>query len=396
MKQGKFNVMQSADSNEHIGIWYVSDVKTNEINEAVYAVFCHVAQMVLDRSVCHISGDRTASEIAGYVDSRWHKCVGMLENNGTMPMAPSVRIIVGEYLYTKRSKPVFSCIFATEAVFEQMAEWEGSMSLAATKQHRFGCEAKGQPYDGKLVKYTRCHQPKPTNPYSAAYEEKRINKKLEIIGELRRRLSGEGMKRALAVLCAAKQWENCQSKYRMALEVMRRRLWKDYGTDKYAGPMPYCAKDFEYGPEIWKQVDVDYANMLRKLFCDMLNAAPAPKWISKRDYVQVKDKEKLVENLQGKLYVTNVYAKLDDTGEKLMWMANVVASKGREWQFEVDRLEPWKEPEKTKKSGKKKTASKNTAKTAPSHEVSAASHEVAEPSIEDRLRAALRKQLAAA
>jgi hypothetical protein len=52
----------------------------------------------------------------------------------------------------------------------------------------------------------------------------------------------------------------------------------------------------------------------------------------------------------------------------------------------------------TKPEAKSKPAAKAkaSAKTAPSHEVAVASHEVAEPSIEDRLRAALRKQLAMA
>lgn len=393
METKKFNVMQSAESNEHLEIYYVAnDVATSEINEAVYAVMCHVAQKVLDRSTCHISGDHTAAEIAGYIDSRWNKVLTPLTDKHHT-MAPAVQVVIGEGVYTKHHKPTFTCIFPTDQVFEQMAEWEGVMGLAPKKQHLFGCEVKGEPDKGKLVPYTRCHQPKATNPYSAAREATRINKRLEVLGQLRGQLSSEGMKRALAVLCAAKQWEDNRAKYRMALEVMRRRLWKDYGTDQYAGPMSYTARDFEPGPEIWKQVDVDYANMLRKLFFALLEAAPAPKWISTKDYVQVKDKEKVVDKLQGKLYVTNVYARLDSTGEKLVWFASVVAAKGREWQFEVDRLEPWTEPEKAKKKsdvrGKKSAATTKPKAKAANPEPSTVNPE---PTLAERLRAALLQQ----
>lgn len=409
MRQKKFNVMQSADSNEHVGIWYVNDVQTSEINEAVYAVFCVVAQAVLDRSKCFISGDHTAAEIAGSLGSRWCKAlVPLTDEHHTM--APETVIKVGGNTYDRKGV-LFECRFQTEEVFEQMAEWEGVMSLTKQKQHTFGCECCQESFKNAPLKpYARCHQSKAANPYSAARETTRINKKFEVLGELRRRLSSEGMKKALAVLCAAKQWENTQSKYRMALEVMRRRLWKDYGTDQYAGPMAYTARDFEPGPEIWKQVDVDYANMLRKLFCDMLNAAPAPKWPSVKDYVQVKDKTNLVEHLKGKLYVTSVYAKLDGTGEKLVWFANVVAAKGRECQFKVDRLEPWSEPKKNEKMKKckneKKHAAKKVARTKAEPAVAQQDTQPAAPipdeaptrslSIEDRLRAALRRQLAMA
>lgn len=385
METKKFNVMQSAESNEHLEIYYVAnDVATSEINEAVYAVMCHVAQKVLDRSTCHISGDHTAAEIAGYIDSRWNKVLTPLTDKHHT-MAPAVQVVIGEGVYTKHHKPTFTCIFPTDQVFEQMAEWEGVMGLAPKKQHLFGCEPKGEPDKGKLVPYTRCHQPYKWT-YSAAREATRINKRLEVLGQLRGQLSSEGMKRALAVLCAAKQWEGNRAKYRMALEVMRRRLWKDYGTVPYACSTPYGAKDFEYGPEIWKQVDTDYANMLRKLFCDMLNAAPAPKWISKKDYVQVIDKENLVEKLHGKLYVTNVYAQLDRTGEKLEWFANVVADKGREWQFNVERLEPWKDSKKRQTPPAKKTKLEKAVDKAVLCEEKTLT-------IEDRLREALRRQL---
>lgn len=397
MKQGKFKVMQSAESNEHLDIYYVAgDVPASEINEAVYAVFCVVGQAVLDRSKCFISGDRTAAEIAGTLGSKWVKALIPLTDE-YHKMASSVQIVVGEGPYTKTHKPAFTCVFPTDTVFEQMAEWEGVMSLPKNKQHTFGCECCQDSFKNVPLKpYTRCRQPKATNPYSAAQEAARINKKFEVIGELRRRLSPEGMRKALSVLAAARQWQNPQ-KYRMALEVMRRRLWKDYGTDQYAGPMPYDDKDFEYGPEIWKQVDTAYADMLRRLFCDMLNAAPAPKWIHVKDYVQVKDKENLIEKLHGRLYVTNVYARLDGTGEKFVWMANVVAAKGREWQFEVDRLEPWKEPVKPKKGDRKQAAGKDCARPAAKTKASPRPVKAEAPvTVEDRLRAALREQLAMA
>lgn len=377
-----------------------------DVNQVVYDLMTIAAHDMLNWGTTVYAGEYTAAEMAGKVGYLY-------------------QFVGGEdYKIIRIKTETFCCSYHAGEAFAQMAEWEGVMSLAPKKYHRFAVEGKEMPKDVKLKPYTRCHQPKPSNPYSAAYEANRINKKLEVLGELRRRLSNEGMKKALAVLCAAKQWENNQARYRMALEVMRRRLWKDYGTDQYAGPMSYTARDFEPGPEIWKQVDTAYANMLRKLFCDMLNAAPAPKWISTKDYVQVKDKEKVVDKLQGKLYVTNVYARLDSTGEKLVWFANVVAAKGREWQFEVDMLEPWTEPEKaaskrgkndacigsserkqarpevkSKKqaTGKPKTTAKKTPAPNNSEVVTKKSASclvtTEEPTLEERLRAALLKQL---
>ena len=345
-----------------------------DVNQVVYDLMTIAAHDILATfGTATYGGNFTAAEMAGTV-GYLHQ---FAENS--------------DYKLVNIKTETFCCSYHAGEAFAQMAEWEGVMNLSPKKYYRFTVEGKEMPKDVKLKPYTRCHQPKPSNPYSAAQDAARINKKFEVLGELRRRLSSEGMKKALAVLCAAKQWENCQSKYRMALEVMRRRLWKDYGTDKYAGPMSYTARDFESGPEIWKQVDVDYANMLRKLFCDMLNAAPAPKWISAKDYVQVKDNEKVVEKLQGKLYVTNVYAKLDSTGEKLVWFANVLASKGKtEWQFEVDRLEPCKESKKGKTKAKTQTKVKDTP--ADVKDTHADVKSTREPTLAERLREALLKQ----
>ena len=354
--------------------------KDRDVAEVVYDLMIIAAYDQMKTGQAVYKGDFTAAEMAGKAGYLYQFVENVSED-------------WEHYSLVAIETKTFKCSFHPGQVFETIAEWEGVMNLAPKKQHRFACDGQPLPKDVKLKPYTRCHQPKPSNPYSAAYEANRINKKLEVLGELRRRLSNEGMKKALAVLCAAKQWENNQARYRMALEVMRRRLWKDYGTDQYAGTMSYTSRDFEPGPEIWKQVDTDYANMLRKLFCDMLNAAPAPKWISTKDYVQVKDKEKVVDKLQGKLYVTNVYARLDSTGEKLVWFANVVAAKGREWQFEVDRLEPWTEPEKAKKKsdvrGKKSAATTKLKAKAANPEPSTVNPE---PTLAERLRAALLQQ----
>lgn len=440
MRQKKFNVMQSADSNEHVGIWYVNDVQTSEINEAVYAVFCVVAQAVLDRSKCFISGDHTAAEIAGSLGSRWCKALVPLTDEH-YTMAPETVIKVGGNTYDRKGV-LFECRFQTEEVFFEMAEWEGVMSLTKQKQHTFGCECCQESFKNAPLKpYARCHQSKAANPYSAARETTRINKKFDVIGPMSEALGSEGMKRALAVLTAVKSIGKLHGHEMQDLagQLLRRKLWKDYGTcerlkqrmawlksegerlrqdgkdkgDRYkklkeefegiqgripalSQPMLYSAKDFQCGPECWKVVDNDYVKELMTYFNKVLAENKKPEWPAADDMVQIKNQGTAPKKWQGKLKVNFVYGQLDRYHDKINWYAEVCTTKGKYdyMNREIGWFVPWVEPEKPSK----KTVSKKekVEKKAPVKPQPAENHAAPTMTIEDRLRAALRRQLAMA
>jgi len=65
METAKFKVWHSSESDKHVDIYYVPDVKSEDINAAVYEAFKVVAQKVLDWSTCSVTGDYTAAELAG-------------------------------------------------------------------------------------------------------------------------------------------------------------------------------------------------------------------------------------------------------------------------------------------------------------------------------------------
>ena len=447
MEQKKFRVMQSADSNSKVDIWYVNDVTTSEINEAVYAVFCEVAQKVLDRSTCFVSGDRTAAELAGTLGSRWVKALIMLDDD-RKTMAPEVSIKVGGNTYDRKGV-LFECHFRTDRVFEEMAEWEGVMNLPPSKYHRFACECKQESFSReKLKPYQRCHGYKPRQ-ISLAAENARINNKFEVIGPMGEVLGSEGMKRALSVLTAVKSIEKLHG-YDMgdlADQLLRRKLWREYGTyeplrsrmewmkseaarmkrdgedksdrakkmsEEYRDiqkklmltpqPMCYTTKDFEHGPEVWKQVDEVYVKELVAYFRQVLAESPAPAWPKKGDMVMLKKQETRPKKWQGKLGVYRVCGQLDMYHDKINWYAEVHTTKGKHdaTLYNVEQLEPVAdEPKKpTKKAKAIKAAKKQAAKaSAPNksevvrEQSASCSGTTAEPTPAERLRAVLLAQV---
>lgn len=293
----------------------------------------------------------------------------------------------------------FCCSYHAGEAFAQMAEWEGVMNMAPKKYHRFAVEGKEMPSGVKLKPYTRCHGYKPRT-ISLAAENDRIAKKFEVIGKMAQSLTSEGMRRALSVLTAVKSIEKLHGWQMgdLAGKLLRRKLWREYGKDKYQQPMCYTAKDFEPGPECWKVVDEGYAKELMAYFRQVLAESPMPKWPAKGDYVMLKNQEKQPKQWQGKLSVYEVRGSLDMYHDKISWYAVVCTTKGKHdsTTYKVDALEPWTEPEKPKKKTSGKKSAKHAAsheKAAASHEVAESSHEVAEPTLEERLRAALLRQL---
>ncbi len=429
MRQGRFNVMHSADSNGNVDIWYVNDVQSADINDAVYAAFCVVAQAVLDRSTCFISGDHTAAEIAGSLGGKFVKAMLPLtyEHN---TMAPETVIRVGDNTYDRHGVLYF-CRFLTEDVFQNMAEWEGVMNLSPKKYHRFGCECKDDSFCREPLKpYTRCHQTKATNPYSAAAYATRINKKFAVIGPMSEALGSEGMKRALSVLTAVKSIGKQHGPQMQSLsrELLMRKLWRDYGKceslqrrmawlkgemeamasegrekdDRYKKmkdelcdiegripvlkrPISFDAKDFQYGPECWKQVDTAYAKELMAYFRQVLDDSKKPEWPANGDMVRMKN-QNYAKKWQGKLKALSMYGRLDYYWDRINWSVEVCTTKGK-WSsifLDVDALEPWTEPDKKATVPKKEKAVKKS-KDAP-----AAKHE---PTLEEMVCAAIRREM---
>lgn len=374
----KYNVIHSAESSKYVDIYYVQqEVTASEINAAVYAVLCYVAEEVLKRSTCYISGERTAAELAGTVEN-WIPIAPLSENGNLIQMAPEVQVRAGTW----------KCNFPTIAIFTMMAEWEGVMGLTAKQTYRFQCETKkDMPKGMELKAYRRWRVYRPKR-ISFAYEEKRIAQKFEVIGKMAQDLSDEGMKKAMSVLAAAKAWNKEPALYQLALKVMRKKLWSDYGKDEYAQPIVFTEKDFEHGPELWKQVNEDYVKVLVEHFKQMM---PVPTWVKDGDYVQYKNQEKVTKMYQGKLYVETVFAHVDTCGDRIEWFASLHLS-GRYTTrplVNVNVLEPWVEPEKPKKKATEKKDAKVVVKQI------AQPKQTAPLSIADRLRAALRARLAA-
>lgn len=414
----KFNVMQSSDSNETMSVWTVAnDVAPNEINEAVYAAFIVVAQAVLDRSTCFISGDHTAAEIAGYLGSKWVPCA-MFNTDENNKMADSVQISI---------KDKFSVCFPTDTVFKQMAEWEGQMGLSPKKQHQFACECKQESFSREPIKpYTRCHQAKPTCPYSAAREATRINKKFEVLGNLYNSLTSEGMRKALSVLVAVKFYEKTGYEERnMAKKIMLRKLWDDYG--KRAGYLKrdhelgkqmdelrragadkeqmialneeinknkelltlshdafsFSAEHFKDGPDVYKQVDDKYVMELRRHYVEVISAEPKPKGFEVGDYVQFVGRENKPKAYQGKFLVEGVRQVLDPYARRAEWKILIRFKKHETRYCYPSQLEKWVDSKKTKAE---------KPKAAPKTKVVAQVSKT-KPTLEDRLRDALKKQL---
>lgn len=407
----EFNVMQLAEGNGKVATYYVAnEVEPQFVNEAVYAVFCVVAQAVLDRSTCHLSGERTASELAGSYN-KWFDAITPLTKDN-MPL--EVCIKVGDY----------QCAFHTYDVFKMMAEWEGLLGLSVKQQHRFCCEAEEQPKGMELVTYKRhlVYHPKRV---TCAMEERRIADKLAVLGTMAQALTSEGMRKALSVLCAIESVKKLYDRewYAIAKDLIRRWYWRAYRKEGALGSVcpVFTAKDFEHGPELWKQVDEGYAKELLAQWRQFVAENAAPTWMKVGDFVQLKNQELAPKKWQGKLKVCQVFGQLDLYKDKLVWYAEVCTTSGR-WDSvnrDVSHFDVWVEPEKPKR--KKSEKGKVKSEKCESHgnhgktqKVSAGNDRTETPqmteqkvsaisavsagqemSVADKLRAALRARLAA-
>ena len=353
-----------------------------DVNQQVYELMIIAAYDQLEMGEVVYQGDWTAAELAGTVGCLHLFCENVKED-------------WEEYDCIVIQTKTFGCSFHPGQMFQQMAGWEGVMNLAPKNYRRFHCEGKELPQGAKVKAYQRCHGYKPRT-ISLAAENQRIAKKFEVIGPMYEALGSEGMKRALSVLTAIKSIKKMHG-YDMADladRLLRRKLWRDYGSDQYKQPMCYSAEDFEHGPEVWKVVDEEYVKQLIAYFRQVLADSPAPEWIKKGDMVQLKDQEKQPKKWQGKLSVWSVTGSLDYYKDAIEWFADVCTTKGKHDSMtrRVDLLEPWVEPSKTKTKTKTKKAAKAKAQgegrcvTAP-HTTSQ------EPTLAERLREVLLRQL---
>lgn len=348
-----------------------------DVNQVVYDLMTIAAHDMLDGGTTVYAGEYTAAEMAGKVGYLY-------------------QFVGGEdYKIIRIKTETFCCSYHAGEAFAQMAEWEGVMNMAPKKYYRFTVEGKEMPEGVKLKPYTRCHGYKPRT-ISLAAENDRIAKKFAVIGKMAQSLTSEGMRRALSVLTAVKSIEKLHGWQMgdLAGKLLRRKLWRDYGKDKYQQPMVYTAKDFEAAPECWKVVDEDYAKELMAYFRKVLAESPAPKWPAKGDMVMLKNQERQCKKWQGKLSVYEVRGSLDMYHDKINWYATVCTTKGKHdsTTYKVDALEPWVELDKPKKKQAVSKKEKTTA-NATNPEPCTVNPE---PTLEDRLRAALRKQLAMA
>lgn len=372
---------------------YASHAEGMDVSQQVYELMTIAAYDMLEVGQTVLSGDYTAAEMAGTVG--WlHQFVWS-----------------GDYDRITISTKTFGCGFHPSQIFEQIAEWEGVMSLAPKKQHRFAVEGKELPAGTKLKPYTRCHGYKPRT-ISLTAENDRIAKKFEVLGRMAQSLTSEGMRRALSVLTAIKSIEKLHG-HDMSLlagKILRRKLWDDYGRDRYQQPIEFAAPAFQDGPEVWKQVDEQYVKQLIAHFREVLADSPAPTWIKKGGAVQLKNQDAAPKKWQGKLSVYRVFGGYDSVSRSIKWYADVATTKGKYdcMNREVGWFVPWVEPEKKAKTSKAKTKStkgegkpKQAAKASGTNNSQVVTKQSAscyqttpEPTLEDRLREALRKQMA--
>lgn len=390
-----------------------------DVNAIVYDLMIIACYDMLTVGTVLYGGDYTAAEMAGKI--------GYLH-----------QYVEGEdYKTVKIETKTFCCTYHVSDVFAQMAEWEGVMNLQPKKCHRFTVEGKELPKGAKIEPYKRCCGYKPTT-ISVATENARLAKKFEVIGPMYEILGSEGMKRALAVLTAAKCFDNMSYEWRsVAKEAMRRKLWNDYGTweplrrrdawlssemehadqksDRYKAmkkehdeickkyllpsrPIYYSSSDFRDAPEVWKQVDEKYAAELVTWFQQLLRDYPAPEWPKQGDVVQFKNHEKMQKKYQGKFLCEGVVARLSTYGNSIEWRASLRVKKYDNEYFLPGQLEPAPE-DKPARVKAKRGVSKKRAKAAASNEKPQASNEVAavsnELSLAERLRQALLKLNAA-
>lgn len=262
MNKNDFRVIHT-QVNDYTDTYMVAqDVTAANVNMAVYAIFCVVAQAVLDQSDTMVTGDMTAAELAG--GSQFLSAV-IAQGN-----AKDVTIEAGE----------FKCQFMSGDVFKMMAEWEGLCGITAKDAHRFPCTAKNgdmREHCMELKPYKRCRVLNPKR-VSVASEERRIYEKLKDLGRLSQSVNGEGMRRALGLLTAITTAMNKYGfkKGEAAVEWMKAQYWKVYGNEG-CEPFVFYAESFKYGPEAWRQVDDAYAKELLEGWKGVMEKRTRPK-----------------------------------------------------------------------------------------------------------------------
>lgn len=399
----RFKIRKMTEGDGYVTIWQVSgDIEPKDINDAVYAAMCEVGQDVLSQSVCRLSGEHTAVELAGRVMEdlpSFKVAVGIPVFDIPETMAPEVRINVGMITVGyKQQAPMFTCSFAAADVFAQIAEWEGQMNMAPKKYRKFACvSVDGRKYESKP--YVRHHGYHPT-VISYKADQDRINKKFETLGKLCQRLTSEGMRKAYSVVCAAHKWDGADFDTRdMAKWAMLWKLQRDYGREPEAQPLYFVGSDFKYGPEIWKEADVSYGGILIRHFEQMLLDAPKPEWPARGDVVTIRESAQTKKKHEGKHLVDSVSPRLSADGRRIEW--TVAVSVGR---YDCERFLPEQleaaDNKKVKTKAAKKTTTKTTKATGKAKPKASKAAPTQEPktetlSLEERLRQALRARLAA-
>ena len=306
-------------------------------NELVYGLMIIAAYDMLEVGKVFVTGDYTASELAGtngYIHA-------YLENGNEDYV---------DYDYINIETKTFRCRFTTRSIFEQIAEWEGVMGLTAKKCHKFRCTTT-EVRSGSIAKpYKRCHGYHPRT-VSWTAENARIGKKFKVIGRMAQSLSSEGMKKALSLLTAVKSVEKLYGHEMadIASRLMNRWHWeqyprqqvvyqtlvggklveKKYPEDIDPTPVVFSASDFKDAPGCYKVVDEDYTKEMLHRFREFMNANVCPSWIGKDNSVQLKNQQAAPKKWQGRLKVCRVFGSLDAYCKCITWYAEVCTTKGR-------------------------------------------------------------------
>lgn len=283
-----------------------------DTNALVYELMLIAGCDMIEVGCAVFSGDYTAVEMAGTV-SLLHQFV----------VADDDR-----YDLIRIKTATFSCQFYPGDVFEQIAEWEGVAGITNAKAYKFHCEGKEMPKGAVLKKYQRCHGYKPTR-ISFATNERYINEKFNVLGQLYVSLTSEGMRKALSLLTAIKSigklygmdaekkawdlllafhWKRYQRKPVVYQKLVAGKLVEAQYPEHIYAPFRFRASDFQYGPECYKVVDDDYVRELLQHFrlevgvkpkatTDSADKTDKPKAISPQTSVADKLREALMARL---------------------------------------------------------------------------------------------------
>ena len=307
-----------------------------DVNQVVYDLMTIAAHDALDCGTALCGGNYTAAEMAGTFCGMHQYVEG------------------SDYKVVRIETETFRCTYHVSDAFAQMAEWEGVMNLSPKKYFRFKVEGKELPKGAKIEPYKRWRGYKPTT-ISLAAENTRIAKKFEVLGAMAKSLTSEGMRKALSVIAAASRWSKATYEVRdMAKKAMMWKLQSDYGRVPTSQPVCFTAKDFEYGPEVWKNVDVAYTEELDRHFKQMLADSPAPEWPKQGDVVVIKDAWKMAKVYQPKFICVGGVATLSINGESIVWRASVRVKKLGNEYFLPGQLEPAPDDKPKKKAASKR------------------------------------------